>query len=306
MDEKYDLDDDDGAPIWIHREGGPLPGGALAMRRLGVGMRCETWLGWSQQLWCPVVVKMTRPHQTRNRRTVRTLRREVLVLDGAQHPALPRLLADGTTESVPHVVLEFVDGPTLDDQLDRTGPMTAEDAALVCVRILGAVAYLHRQGVAHLDVKPANIVLGKAGPVLIDFGSARQIGAQQPLGHPVGTAGYAAPEQEACQRVAETMDCYGAGSVLYEMLTCEATGPDHRFASLAPTVGPIVMGLLEANPDRRMTTTQAMFALAEAIPAAQRPWPTWADRHLSPEVAWWQPAFADIVAASGIHAVWGE
>jgi serine/threonine protein kinase len=296
MDEKYDLDDD-GAPVWIHRAGGPLPGGSLAVRRLGVGLRSESWLGWSTELWCPVVVKMTRPHQTRNRRTIRSLRREITALAGAYHPGLPRLLGDGTAESVPHIVVEYVAGPTLDERLDQDGPMPATDAALSCAHILAAVTSLHRRGLAHLDLKPANIVLSPSGPVIIDFGSTRQLGSQQPLGHPVGTAGYAAPEQEACHRITATMDCYSAGSVLYEALTCEATGPDHRFASLPPHLCPVVSGLLEANPDRRMTTIEAMFSLAEVIPADRRPWPRWADRHLWPEGPWWQPPVTELVTS---------
>lgn len=301
MDEKYDLDGEDGAPVWLYREGSPLPGGTLAVRRLGVGLRCESWLGWSADMWCPIVVKMTRPHHTRNRRTIRSLRREITALAGAHHPGLPRLLGDGTNESVPHIVAEYVEGPTLDEELDRSGPMDATAAALLCARVLAAVTSLHRRGLAHLDLKPANIVLGSRGPVVIDFGSTRRIGAQQPLGHPVGTAGYAAPEQEACHRISTTMDCYSAGSVLYEALTCEATGPDHRFASLPPDLCPVVTGLLEANPDRRMTTTQAMAALAEAVPLERRPWPRWADRHLRPEVAWWDPNdLEDLVTSAAL------
>jgi eukaryotic-like serine/threonine-protein kinase len=283
MDETYELDDD-GAPVWTYGEGQPLPGGELAVYRLGVGGRCETWLAWSATLWCPVVVKMTRPHQTRHERAIRSLRREVVALADAVHPALPRLIGDGTGEAVPHLVMEYVDGPALDEALDRVGPIPAADAALLGAQILSAVADLHRRGLAHLDLKPANVVLRDGRPIVIDFGSARRIGGVQPAGRPVGTAGYAAPEQEACEPVSSTMDCYGVGAILYEAVTCMATSGDPSVL-LPPELGPVITGLLAPDPERRMTAPQAMLALAEAVPADRRPWPSWADNQLRSTVA---------------------
>jgi serine/threonine protein kinase len=279
MIESYDLDDD-GAPVWTYQEGQALPGGPLAIYRLGVGARCEAWLAWSASLWCPVVVKLARPHQIHHERAIRSLRREVTALTGARHPALPRLHEDGTGEPVPHLIMEYIDGPALDEELDESGPMSPGDAGLIGAQILSAVGDLHRRGLAHLDLKPANVVLKDGRPVVIDFGSTRRIGASQPAGRPVGTAGYAAPEQEDCQPITAAMDCYGVGSILYEALTCEGTGADGQFTSLPSELCPIVTGLLEAHPEQRMTATQAMIALAEALPVDHRPWPRWADSHL--------------------------
>jgi hypothetical protein len=76
------------------------------------------------------------------------------------------------------------------------------------------------------------------------------------------------------------MDCYGVGSILYEALTGEATGPDSGPDALPPQLRPIVTGLLEPEPDERMTARDAMIALADVLPAERRPWPAWADRHL--------------------------
>ncbi|HEX5403425.1 MAG TPA: serine/threonine-protein kinase [Pseudonocardiaceae bacterium] len=276
----YDVDDEDGLPIWGHAEGDPLPGGTLAVFRIGVGTRCETWLAWSAQMWCPVSVKLARPHQVDSERAVKSLRREVTALSGASHPGLPRLIGDGSGEPVPHLVMEYIDGPALDEELDRTGPMAATDVALMCVQILGTVSDLHRRGLAHLDLKPENIVLRDGRPIVIDFGSTRRIGAKQPAGKPIGTAGYAAPEQEDCEPISATMDCYGVGAIMYESLTCEATGSDNGFVLVPPVLFGIVTGLLEADPRRRMTAPEAMLALAGAAPAERRPWPRWLDTHL--------------------------
>jgi serine/threonine protein kinase len=279
MDETYELDDD-GQPMWGYDEGQRMPGGALAVCQLGVGLRCETWLAWSTDPWCPVVVKLARPHLASHPRAVRALHRESVALSGATHPAMPRLIADSTEDAVPHLVMEYVDGPALDEELDRVGPMPPAEVAMLGTQVLAVLIDMHRRGLAHLDLKPENVVLRDGRPVVIDFGSARLIGAPQPAGRPVGTAGYAAPEQEACRPISSTMDCYGVGSILYEALTGEATGPDSGPDALPPQLRPIVTGLLEPEPDERMTARDAMIALADVLPAERRPWPAWADRHL--------------------------
>ncbi|HEX3649311.1 MAG TPA: serine/threonine-protein kinase [Pseudonocardiaceae bacterium] len=280
MDKTYELDDEDGEPIWGFQEGERMPGGALAVGRFGVGVRCETWLAWSTDPWCPVVVKLARPHLTGHPRAIRTLRRESAALSGAGHPAMPRLIADSTAEAVPHLVMEYLDGPTLDDELDRTGPMAPVEAALLGSQILTVIIDLHRRGLAHLDLKPENVILRDGRPVVIDYGSTRVIGTPQPAGHPIGTTGYAAPEQEACRPVSSTMDCFGVGAILYEALTGEATGPNTGLDAVAAELRPVVTALLDPDPDERMTARDAMIALAYAVPEDRRPWPKWADRHL--------------------------
>jgi serine/threonine protein kinase len=91
--------------------------------------------------------------------------------------------------------------------------------------------------------------------VLIDYGSARRLGSEQPAGHPVGTEGYASPAQEACEPVSAAMDLYSLGRTL-----AEACGelPDCLQLLLAPQV----------------TTERALSALADAA-GELRPWPEW-------------------------------
>jgi serine/threonine protein kinase len=264
------LDDEDGEPVWSFPEGSLLPGGFQAWERLGVGHRTETWLVWSPRLWTPAVLKLPRPHLVEHPRAARTLIREVAALRDNAHPVLPRLYADGMAEPVPYIALEYVDGPTLADEIDETGPLVLADVAMLGIQLLTALRVLHQRGLAHVDVKPENVVLRDGRPVLIDFGSAREIGAGQPAGRPVGTEGYAPPEMEACAPISPAMDVYALGMTLREALT--GVPP----AAEAPALPWPLARFCDPDPAARPSAEAGLSLLAALLPADDRPWPDWA------------------------------
>lgn len=277
LERPADIDADDGQPVWPWSAGQVVVPGILATERLGVGLRCETWLCWSEVLCCPVVVKVARPHQATHPRARRSLGREVASLDGLLHPSLPRLYAHDLDAVPPYVVLEHLDGPALDEEIDRRGRLTAHEVALLGVQLLAALVPLHARGVAHLDLKPENVVLRGGRPVLVDFGSARRIGTPQPPGRPVGTVGYAAPEMEACEPISSTMDLYAAGATLGECLAGGASGrrrwlPRRTARRRHEGVATLVAELTRADPTTRPSLTAALDTLtALAGPEAGRP-----------------------------------
>jgi serine/threonine protein kinase len=278
--------------VWDCPPGTELPGKHLAWLRLGVGHRCETWLAWSVPLWCPVVVKLARPAQLDHPRAARSLGREVTALAGATHPALPRLLADGRSAQVPYLVVEYLDGPALDEELGK-GPLSSQEVVQLAGPLLSALSYLHERGLAHVDVKPPNVILRCGQPVLIDFGSARPLGAPQPPGRPIGSPGYSAPELEAGEPIAATVDLYGLGVVLYEALTGESPFDPRLPASRRPRPGPmpvgaspalaaLIKGLLAPKPLDRPSPADILLVVARCgADPDDRPWPQWADPYLT-------------------------
>jgi serine/threonine protein kinase len=283
----FDADelDEDGAPISHYPPGERLPGGCLAWERFGVGHRCETWLAWSSQLWCPVVVKFPRPHQLGHPRAQRSLGREVAALDGNLHPALPRLYEDGTSGAVPYLVFEHVDGLALDDEIDEHGALQPDEVALLAAPLLAALRTVHARGLAHVDIKPENVVLRDGRPVLLDFGSARAIGATQPPGRLIGSPGYAAPDLEAGAPISAAMDMYGIGVTLYEALTGEAAFDAELAAGERPAPPPLgdselaalVHQLLDPDPAARPDLDHALRTIGDIAAAAGQPtWPAWA------------------------------
>jgi len=257
--------DADGDPVWSYAAGDVVVPGALAWQRLGVGRRCETWLCWSTDRWHPVVAKFPRPHQADHPRARAAVTREATALAAVHHPALPGLVDDGSAAERPYVVTEHVDGLTLDEELDDQGPLDPVSAAHLAATLLSALRLLHRAGLAHLDVKPENIVLRDGRPVLVDLGSARPIGRPQPPGHPVGTEGWSAPEMEECRPIAASMDVFGVGMVLREVLGGGADGPVAEVAEVL--IGP--------DPANRASADDALERLARAAGPGVL-WPVWA------------------------------
>jgi serine/threonine protein kinase len=269
--------EDDGRPVWCPAaRGSPLVPGHLAWARIAVGDHRETWLCWSVELWSPVIVKVVRPGWSEPRST-RALHREAWALRDLRHPAFPRLLADGTGSPLPHLVLEYLDGPALDEIVDDGGPLDAEDVARLGVLLLGAARSLHASGTAHLDICPDNVLLVDRRPRLVDLGAARPLGQRLSAEVEFGTDGFVGPEVtgRSAGTVTHALDVYGVGATLRALLD-PATDADGAVTELLD-------GLTAAEPRQRPTPEVAMAALIEHAGADDtRPWPRWADTALFP------------------------
>ncbi|GHO89750.1 serine/threonine protein kinase [Dictyobacter formicarum] len=137
----------------------------------------------------------------------------------------------------PYLVMEFVDGPTLDKYIHRTSRAsqfpTPEEIVELFASISQALDYAHRKNIVHRDIKPSNILLDSTNtelnpmgePILSDFGLVKIIGAQGPteIGALMGTPLYIAPEQVQGTEVSTKSDLYSLGVILYEI--CTGTPP---------------------------------------------------------------------------------
>lgn len=147
--------------------------------------------------------------------------REIDILTGLRHPGLVAFRDAGHADGRLFVVMDLIEGPTLADAM-REGPLPPDDVAALGADLATALAHVHRNGVVHRDVKPANILLdADRRPRLTDFGIAHLDGATRVTrtGLIVGTAAYMAPEQVRGATVGAPADVYALGLVLLEAVT---------------------------------------------------------------------------------------
>ena len=172
----------------------------------------------------PLIIKV--PRLGPGERAVNVIAFEVcrMVLGAlAQGPHHPTLVAYGDVETVPYLVMEFVEGARLNDAVIRA-PIAADEVARMGAALALALDDLHRQDVVHLDLKPTNVLYRASGDaVLIDFGLAHHSHypdlLAEELRYPVGNWVYMAPEQVLGVRCDPRSDIFALGGILYELAT---------------------------------------------------------------------------------------
>jgi len=161
------------------------------------------------------------------------LEREARAVSSLSHPHICTLYDIGHQDGVDYLVMEYLEGETLADRLQR-GPLPPDQALRHAMEIAGALDTAHRQGIVHRDLKPGNIMLTRTGAKLLDFGLAKaataeagaNLTAQATLSKPItqegtviGTYQYMSPEQVEGKALDARSDIFSFGSVLYEMVT---------------------------------------------------------------------------------------
>lgn len=188
--------------------------------------------------------------------------REARALAKLNHPNIVAVYDFGKAGGHYFLMMEFVDGMNL-RQLERSKPLTPQEALAITPKICDALQYAHEEGVVHRDIKPGNILIDRRGRVKIaDFGLAKLLGQERKdlslTGEQtiMGTPHYMAPEQmNSSKTVDHRADIYSLGVVIYEMLTGEL--PVGRFAAPSKKVkmdvriDEIVLKALESDPELR-------------------------------------------------------
>jgi len=194
---------------------------------------------------------------------LRRFQAEAELAAGFKHPNIVPIFEIGEVDGQPFFSMGLVEGPPLDQKLGRK-PLEPKAAAGLLVKIARAVQYAHDRGVLHRDLKPANILMDAQGePHLTDFGLAKVMQQQSALtctNAILGTPSYMAPEQARgdVKSLAVTVDVYGLGAVLYDVLTGEPP-----FAG--GTTYETVRRVLETEPRRPSVLNAAVDGDLETI-----------------------------------------
>jgi serine/threonine protein kinase len=299
-----------------------LPGGRYRLERpLGAGGMAVVWLAHDERLDRRVAIKALSDVLAADRGYVRRLEREARIAASLSHPNLVRVFDFSIEGSMPFLVMEYIDGPTLADRLEGTAELEIQPQRLTR-ELLGAVSHIHAAGIVHRDVKPSNILFGRDGHLrLTDFGIARAEDSTRltSTGRMIGTLRYIPPEVVAGGPATARSDLYACGVVLRECLAVSpsrslrkiadqlaADDPELRPRSAADAIAMLERSTAEAASSTAETASlrRAGSADAGAASAPPRPEQTRATPHLGrrPGMADFRRAFvvATAMIAAGI------
>jgi eukaryotic-like serine/threonine-protein kinase len=131
-------------------------------RKLGSGGMADVYLAEDQELGRPVALKLLDERHASDEQFVERFRREAQSAAGLNHPSIVSIFDRGYAEGTYYIAMEFLDGRTLKELLVKNGPTPIPIAIDYARQILGALAFAHRNGIVHRDIKPHNIVVGGA------------------------------------------------------------------------------------------------------------------------------------------------
>ncbi|MBF9069621.1 Stk1 family PASTA domain-containing Ser/Thr kinase [Streptacidiphilus sp. NEAU-YB345] len=264
---------------------------------LGRGGMAEVYIAHDVRLDRTVAVKTLRADMAHDETGLARFRREAQSTASLNHPAIVAVYDTDEDQfngaSIPFIVMEYVEGSTLLKLAQSGRRLLPERALEMTVGILQALAYSHRSGIIHRDMKPANVMLTRTGQVkVMDFGIARAMGdagmTMTATSAVIGTAQYLSPEQARGEQVDVRTDLYSTGCLLYELLALrppfigdspisvayqhvqdQPLPPSTFDPQIRPEIDAIVLKALTKDREARYQTADEMRADIERVLGGQ-------------------------------------
>ena len=259
---------------------------------LGEGGMGTVYRATDTMLERPVALKMLRPALLSQPQFLERFKSEAVTLAKLNHPNIATLYNFIREDNDYFMVLEYVEGQTLDQWLQAYGPLPYTLAVSVLMQALDGLQHAHKRSILHRDLKPANLMITPEGMVkIMDFGIARIMGSRRltQVNRIIGTLEYMAPEQILGQEPTPQVDIYALGVVLYELLSGHVplTGDSEyhtmerimketpaplvsQIAEFPETLDQLLAKAMQKQPADRFDSARTyMQALSNLVPYAQ-------------------------------------
>jgi len=275
-------------------DAGVIAGRYRLERQIARGGMAEVWLGTDTFLNRKVAVKVLKPQLASDPTVAERFRREAIACAALNHPNIVAVYDSVEDEGRQAVVMQYVQGKSLRELLDRRTQLGAQLTIHMGAAIAAALDAAHRAGIVHRDVKPGNILITPEGRFLLaDFGIAKALSVTgSDLTNDnimMGTAKYLSPEQVRGKPLDGRADLYGLGLVLYECLAGKVpfvgdndaetalarlqrdpTDLAHLQPNLSPQLVRVIHRLLARNPEHRYATGEETRAALMAAASRQQ------------------------------------
>ena len=244
-------------------------------RELGRGGMAVVYAAYDPALQRRVAVKVLLPEIADEPDMSERFQREARTVAALQHPNVVSIYGVRTDGVVSAIVMQFVEGRSLDVVLrERASPLPLPATGLILAQVTAGLQHAHERGIVHRDVKPANVLLDKAGwAVVSDFGIARREGGTRltESGVLIGTLAYMSPEQGRGERVGPASDQYSFGVMAYELLSGSRPFTGTLAEILNSQVNDAPRPLRERRPDLPATVESFVMRALEKKPGDRHP-----------------------------------
>ena len=231
-----------------------------------------------------VAIKALHSHVTNHSDAYKRFQNEAMISAQINNPHVTTLFDFVDHNGRSYIIMEYVDGSTLEDLLKSQGPIPENKCIDLAIQMLKGISEAHQLNILHRDLKPANIIVNKKGNVkIMDFGIARissatRITAQNKV---IGTAEYIAPEIYLGKEPTKVSDLYSIGIILYELLSGKVlfkadseasliyqvvnTKPKIKLTGASSKIESVVKKLTDKNPKKRYRSAQELITVLENI-----------------------------------------
>lgn len=236
-----------------------------------------------------VAIKVYQGSYSHDKLLQKRFERELNIIGRLKHPNLVKYIDSGYYENSPFIVMEYLEGRTLQWLLAKHVMAHPLIAVAIIRQVLSALAYLHQSGIVHRDIKPSAIFINSQGDVkLADFDIAKRADDHSLTikGQLIGSPKYMSPEQRLGESATIRSDVYSAGITFYEMLTGRTpwedsnflptdrrswavfTAPSKLIQGVDPKLDQIISTAMDLQPGRRYSSAQKMLDELEHFPSA--------------------------------------